>query len=219
MTAAALHSTTRTTCSRRIGCGSMRRAARPHSGFAAMRRRRSRRPERAETRCSKAPRASSTGMAPRPRVRRFCLFSMASPPRLLSQVERLQLATERALSLAGRRTRGRAELADHTRELRGELRRPRPPNRPCPRAPRPCVDPRTHVLGLFPSPSLPRPGLTPPCPGDQFVVLLSLFAAVTTDFGPGDIPEDQWPGACTGVGTCMEKIDNAGVDDILYRQR
>jgi hypothetical protein len=58
----------------------------------------------------------------------------------------------------------------------------------------------------------------------QLVVLLSAYAAVTTDFGPADIPEDQWPGACTGVGTCEEKyapqkVDNAGVDEILYRSR
>jgi len=60
----------------------------------------------------------------------------------------------------------------------------------------------------------------------QLVVLLSAYAAVTTDFGPADIPEDQWPGACAGVGTCEEryarasqKVDNAGVDEILYRSR
>tara|TARA_B100000795_G_scaffold85722_1_gene62274 strand:- start:429 stop:656 length:228 start_codon:yes stop_codon:yes gene_type:complete len=66
-------------------------------------------------------------------------------------------------------------------------------------------------------------------------VLLSAYAAATTDFGPPDLPEDQWPGACTGVGTCEErefversgprsvapaqKVDNAGVSDILYRSR
>ena len=57
-------------------------------------------------------------------------------------------------------------------------------------------------------------------------MLLSAYAAATTDFGPADLPEDQWPGACTGVGTCEEKyarasqkVDNAGVDDILYRSR
>ena len=78
-------------------------------------------------------------------------------------------------------------------------------------------------------PSLPRP---PRSSADaafaprQFVVLLSAYAAATTDFGPADLPEDQWPGACTGVGTCEEKyarasqkVDNAGVDDILYRSR
>ena len=79
--------------------------------------------------------------------------------------------------------------------------------------------PRTVVLHLGPESSeiLARA---------QLVVLLSAYAAVTTDFGPADIPEDQWPGACAGVGTCEEryarasqKVDNAGVDEILYRSR
>lgn len=141
--------------------------------------------------------------------------------------------------MAGWRHARPEQLAAHTRELRGETR-----HCGCPATIlTPAADPRTtracSVLSLSRSLLLPpallpiRPTssapharvLTPACPA-QLVVLLSAYAAATTDFGPADLPEDQWPGACTGVGTCedkyaraSEKVDNAGVDDILYRSR